>query len=93
MRLSIGVQHRRVSGSLPNGLVSMRVQCTLPTETSKPNMRNTIEHAGEHYTRSMHRPLLSSLLRFDFVKKIERCHKKKWRRAGNFEKEVEKKSF
>jgi hypothetical protein len=45
-RLSNGLQHRRVSGRLPNGLVNMRVECTLPTNTSKPNMGNTIEHAG-----------------------------------------------
>jgi hypothetical protein len=45
-RLSNGLQHRRVSGRLPNGLVNMRVECTLRTNTSKPNMGNTIEHAG-----------------------------------------------
>ena len=46
MLLSIGLHHRRVCGRLPNGLVNMRVECTLPTNTSKPNMGNTIEHAG-----------------------------------------------
>jgi hypothetical protein len=42
----IGLEHRSVSSLLSIGLVSMRVECTLPTNTSKPNMGNTIEHAG-----------------------------------------------
>jgi hypothetical protein len=44
----IGLEHRSVSSLLSIGLVSMRVECTLPTNTRKPNSStiNTIEHAG-----------------------------------------------
>ena len=50
MLLSIGLQHRRVSGRLSIGLVSMRAEYTLPTDTSTSNIGNTINtiHTIEH---------------------------------------------